>query len=87
MDKYAVIVAGGKGMRMGTAIPKQFLPLADQPVLHHTIKAFLTAFHDIHIVLVLPADQLSYAQIVLQSFPERIDLTMVKHAFTVFRTG
>jgi 2-C-methyl-D-erythritol 4-phosphate cytidylyltransferase len=86
MDKYAVIVAGGKGMRMGTAIPKQFLPLADQPVLHHTIKAFLTAFHDIHIILVLPADQLSYAQIVLQSFPERIDLTIVSGGETRFHS-
>jgi 2-C-methyl-D-erythritol 4-phosphate cytidylyltransferase len=77
MEKYAVIVAGGKGVRMGTAVPKQFLPLLDKPVLYHTIKAFTEAYADIQLVLVLPEDQLSYAQIVLQSFPERIDITLL----------
>ncbi len=77
MKKYAVIVAGGKGVRMGSAVPKQFLPLNGQPILYHTIKAFADAYADIQLVLVLPQDQLSYAQMVLQSFPERIDITIV----------
>jgi 2-C-methyl-D-erythritol 4-phosphate cytidylyltransferase len=77
MKKFAVIVAGGKGLRMGRAMPKQFLPLQGKPVLYHTIKAFLDAFPDVYLILVLPQDQLSYAQIVLQSFPERIDITIV----------
>ncbi len=77
MKKYAVIVAGGKGVRMGSAVPKQFLPLNGQPILYHTIKAFADAFADMQLVLVLPQDQLSYAQMVLQSFPERIDITIV----------
>ncbi len=74
---YAVIVAGGSGSRMGTAIPKQFLPLAGKPVLAHTIAAFLQARPDIHLILVLPAADLSKAQIVLQAFPERIDIELV----------
>jgi 2-C-methyl-D-erythritol 4-phosphate cytidylyltransferase len=77
MKKYAVIVAGGKGVRMGSAVPKQFLPLNGQPILYHTIKAFIGAYADMHLVLVLPQDQLSYAQMVLQSFPDRIDMTIV----------
>lgn len=86
MDKYAVIVAGGKGQRMGNAIPKQFLPLAGKPVLYHTIKAFKDAFEDIKLVLVLPQDQLSYAQIVLQAFPERIDIAIVTGGETRFHS-
>lgn len=86
MDKYAVIVAGGKGQRMGNAIPKQFLPLADKPVLYHTIKAFKDAFDDIKLVLVLPQDQLSYAQMVLQAFPERIDIAIVTGGETRFHS-
>lgn len=86
MDKYAVIVAGGKGHRMGNAIPKQFLPLAGQPVLYHTIKAFKDAFEDIKLVLVLPQDQLSYAQMVLQAFPERIDMAIVTGGETRFHS-
>lgn len=77
MKKYAVIVAGGKGVRMGSAVPKQFLPLNGQPILYHTLKAFMDAYADMHLVLVLPQDQLSYAQMVLQSFPDRIDITIV----------
>lgn len=77
MKKYAVIVAGGKGVRMGSAVPKQFLPLNGQPILYHTIKAFIDAYAGIHLVLVLPQDQLSYAQMVLQSFPDRVDMTIV----------
>lgn len=77
MEKYAVIVAGGKGLRMGNAMPKQFLPLLGMPILAHTLKAFNKAFDDIKIVLVLPQDQLSYTQMILAAFDERLDLTIV----------
>ena len=77
MEKYAVIVAGGKGLRMGNAMPKQFLPLLGMPILAHTLKAFNKAFDDIKIILVLPQDQLSYTQMILAAFDERLDLTIV----------
>lgn len=83
---YAVIVAGGQGSRMGTAIPKQFLDLAGKPVLHHTIAAFITALPQVSIILVLPEHQISYAQMVLQSFPDRIDLTIVAGGPTRFHS-
>lgn len=86
MDKYAVIVAGGKGLRMGNALAKQFLPLAGKPVLYHTIKAFTNAYADVKLVLVLPQDQLSYAQIVLQAFPDGIDMTIVAGGATRFHS-
>lgn len=76
-NTYAVIVAGGQGTRMGTAVPKQFLELEGKPILFHTVQAFVNALPGVQIVLVLPAHQLSYAQMVLSSFPERIDLTIV----------
>ncbi|MER3472051.1 MAG: 2-C-methyl-D-erythritol 4-phosphate cytidylyltransferase [Chitinophagaceae bacterium] len=56
MKKYAIIVAGGMGTRMGSTIPKQFLMLNDKPVLFYTIKTFLEAFDDLQIVLVLPEE-------------------------------
>lgn len=74
---YAIIVAGGSGQRMGTALPKQFLDLCGMPVLYWSVKAFLDALPDCHIILVLPAQQISMAQMVLQHFPERLDLTIV----------
>jgi 2-C-methyl-D-erythritol 4-phosphate cytidylyltransferase len=58
MDKFAVIVAGGSGLRMGHETPKQFLPVCGVPVLIHTIRAFLTTFSDLSVVLVLPAEHM-----------------------------
>lgn len=86
MNKYAVIVAGGKGLRMGNAVAKQFLPLAGKPVLYYTLKAFAGAYDDMKLILVLPQEQLSYAQMVLQAFPERIDLTIVAGGETRFHS-
>lgn len=60
MDRYAILVAGGKGLRMGSDIPKQFLPLRGRPVLMHTIDVFRRTYPDIHIILVLPHEQQDY---------------------------
>ncbi len=37
----ALIVAAGRGHRLGGSLPKQYLPLAGQPVLRHTVRRFL----------------------------------------------
>lgn len=73
----AVIVAGGQGLRMQNAVPKQFLPINGKPILYHTISAFLTAVPGIKIVLVLPQAHFSYANMVLQHFGSGMDLTIV----------
>ena len=57
---YAVIVAGGKGLRMGASIPKQFLAVNGLPVLMHTIKRFREYDHALRIILVLPKEQHEY---------------------------
>jgi len=59
-NKQVIIVAGGKGLRMGGDIPKQFLLLEDRPVLMHTIRAFYDYDPEIRIVLVLPNEQMVY---------------------------
>jgi 2-C-methyl-D-erythritol 4-phosphate cytidylyltransferase len=59
MKKYAVIVAGGSGQRMGTNMPKQFLLLKGKPLLHYTIQSFLLAYDDMQIILVLPHEHIS----------------------------
>lgn len=71
---------------MGTAIPKQFLELKGKPVLYHCLRNFLDTVPDIQIVLVLPEEQISWAQMLLQHFPERIDLTIVPGGPTRFHS-
>jgi len=60
MKKYAIIVAGGKGVRMGTDIPKQFLPIGDRPVLMRTLEAFYLYDKEMELILVLPVSQRDY---------------------------
>jgi 2-C-methyl-D-erythritol 4-phosphate cytidylyltransferase len=55
VTKYAIIVAGGTGSRMGSNLPKQFMLIKDKPVLYYPIKTFLDAYDDLQIILVLPA--------------------------------
>ena len=60
MADYAIILAGGKGLRMGSDIPKQFLPIGGVPILMRTIQRFRDYSEDLHIILVLPKEQHDY---------------------------
>lgn len=60
MKQAVIIVAGGKGMRMGADIPKQFLPIAGKPILMKTLECFYSYNKNIQIVLVLPQTQQEY---------------------------
>jgi 2-C-methyl-D-erythritol 4-phosphate cytidylyltransferase len=57
---YVIIVAGGKGLRMGTDIPKQFLPVGGRPVLMRTLERFRAYSPALSIILVLPESQQNY---------------------------
>lgn len=57
---YVIIVAGGKGLRMGTDVPKQFLLLGGKPVLMRTMECFYNFDAQLQMVLVLPRDQQTY---------------------------
>lgn len=71
MKEFALIVAGGKGTRIRSALPKQFLTIGGLPILMHTIGAFNQYSSSIPIVLVLPEDDFSTWHTLVE-----------KHAFT-----
>lgn len=54
---YAIIVAGGRGRRMGGDVPKQFVPIGGRPVLMHTLERFHHADPALHLIVVLPRDE------------------------------
>lgn len=60
MKRYAIIVAGGKGLRMGGELPKQFIPIEGRPVLMRTLDTFHACDESIQIILVLPRDHQDY---------------------------
>ncbi len=69
MYKYAIIVAGGSGRRMGTDIPKQFLLLNGKPVLWYSVKAFTDTYSDIEIILALPSNYFAEGEVIAKEFP------------------
>ena len=83
--KVAIIVAGGSGTRMGSPIPKQFLELAGKPVLWHTVTAFVKAYSDIQIILVLPEIHFSYVAGWLPEF-SGTTITLIKGGETRFHS-
>lgn len=78
MRRYVIIVAGGKGLRMGTDLPKQFIPLEGKPVLMHTLERFHRWDASAEQVLVLPEEHRKYWEMLCReigcSAPHRIAL-------------
>jgi 2-C-methyl-D-erythritol 4-phosphate cytidylyltransferase len=90
MRKYALIVAGGTGKRMGSGVPKQFLELAGRPVLMHTLERFYRFDKGIKIILVLPGDQFDYWSELTEKYAFRIPHQLVKggeHRFFSVKNG
>lgn len=77
MNKFAIIVAGGSGTRMGSKLPKQFLLVNNRPVLLHAVAAFLECYEDLKVILVLPVDYMEAGTLAVDTLPgkERVLVT------------
>ena len=72
LKKYAIIVAGGKGLRMGGDLPKQFIPVEGRPVLMRTLDTFHACDPSIQLILVLPPDHQPYWQELCREYGFRV---------------
>ena len=86
MTYTVLIVAGGKGLRMGSDLPKQFLPIGGKPVLMHTIEAFHHFDRTMKIILVLPQEQQTYWQELCAKHSFVIEHTVVDGGETRFHS-
>lgn len=68
MNKIAIIVAAGNGTRISSDIPKQFLLLKGKPVLYYTLRAFLNAYDDLKVVLVLAQEHIEKGREIIDGF-------------------
>ena len=84
--KFALIVAGGSGTRMNSAVPKQFLELAGKPVLMRTIEQFSTYDREIEFVIVLPSDYIEYWQKLCAKYNFEIPCRLVVGGATRFQS-
>ena len=83
---YIIIVAGGKGLRMGSDIPKQFLPIGGKPVLMRTLERFRQYSPTLQIILVLPKAQQDYWQKLCKEYAFDIDYQLADGGETRFHS-
>ena len=83
---YVIIVAGGKGLRMGADIPKQFLPVGGKPVLMRTLERFREYAADLQIILVLPKAQQDYWRELCQQYHFDVEYTLANGGETRFHS-
>jgi 2-C-methyl-D-erythritol 4-phosphate cytidylyltransferase len=86
MNKAAILVAGGKGTRMGAPISKQYLPIGGKPVLMHTLQVFYEVDSSIHLILVLPASDFSYWKELCQEYGFNIPHQLVEGGNSRFQS-
>lgn len=84
---YVIIVAGGKGLRMGSDVPKQFLPVGGVPVLMRTISRFAEAVPGLGIILVLPESQHGYWDSLCREHSFAVSHTVVNGGDTRFASS
>ncbi len=85
-QNYVIIVAGGSGTRMQSAVPKQFLLLNGKPVLMHTIEAFHHSASNPQIIIVLHPDYHSYWEQLCKEHQFNIPYQLVKGGETRFHS-
>ena len=83
---YVIIVAGGKGLRMGSDIPKQFLPIGGKPVLMRTLERFREYSDDLQIILVLPEAQQDYWQELCRQYDFQVQYQLANGGQTRFHS-
>ena len=83
---YIIIVAGGKGLRMGSDIPKQFLPIGGKPVLMRTLERFREYSPTLQIILVLPKAQQDYWHQLCQEYDFKVEYQMTDGGETRFHS-
>jgi 2-C-methyl-D-erythritol 4-phosphate cytidylyltransferase len=86
MKKYAVIVAGGSGSRMGTELPKQFMTLRGKPILYYSVNAFREAYSDVCIILVVPETHMDRAKKIINTYFNEVDISIVTGGDTRFQS-
>ena len=84
--EYVIIVAGGKGLRMGGEVPKQFLPVGGVPVLMRTLRRFREYSETLRIILVLPREQQDYWQELCREYHFEVDYELADGGQTRFHS-
>ncbi|TVP51591.1 MAG: 2-C-methyl-D-erythritol 4-phosphate cytidylyltransferase [Mongoliibacter sp.] len=86
MKKYAIIVAGGSGTRMGSAISKQYLEIGNKPILMHSLEKFFKTDSTIKIILVIPEEDFDFWKSLCSKFNFTVPHQLIKGGKSRFQS-
>lgn len=86
MNKFAIIVAGGSGTRMGAPISKQYLEIGGKPILMHTLEVFYHTIPDIQLILVIPENDFEFWEDLCERRHFEIPYSIVKGGNSRFQS-
>lgn len=86
MNKFAIIVAGGSGTRMGAPISKQYLEIGGKPILMHTLEVFCKTLPEIHLILVIPETDFRFWEELCQKCQFSVPHSVVKGGNSRFQS-
>ena len=86
MNRYVIIVAGGKGLRMGSDLPKQFIPVGGKPILMHTVEKFAQWDPQARLLLVLPTEHQDYWRMLCREIGCRAEHRIITGGETRFHS-
>lgn len=86
MKKYVLLVGGGSGSRMGTEIPKQFIPILGKPIIMHAIERFYEYSMHCNIIAVIPEDYIGFWEDLCEEFDFNHKIEIVKGGPTRFQS-
>ena len=86
MKKYIIVVAGGKGLRMGGDVPKQFQTIGGRPVLMVTLERLHSIDPSMQLILVLPAEQFEYWKELCRQYDFAVPLLLTNGGATRFHS-
>jgi 2-C-methyl-D-erythritol 4-phosphate cytidylyltransferase len=84
--EHALIVAGGKGTRIRSKLPKQFIEVAGKPVILHTLEAFFSYSHTLEVVLVLPESDIAIWETIAIKYGFNHPVTVARGGETRFQS-
>jgi 2-C-methyl-D-erythritol 4-phosphate cytidylyltransferase len=77
MKTYGIILAGGRGLRLGADMPKQFLPLGDRPVIAWSMEAFCRCGSIDGLIILCPADEIPRMRELVKRYPHEKILDII----------
>ncbi|MBR3878144.1 MAG: 2-C-methyl-D-erythritol 4-phosphate cytidylyltransferase [Bacteroidaceae bacterium] len=86
MKRYLIVVAGGKGMRMGGETPKQFQLLGDKPVVMVTLERLHAIDPSMQLILVLPAEHMDMWLSLCKQYSFAVPLLLAQGGSTRFHS-